>query len=257
MRGLNGPAILFLRHTLADIISNFLNGAGTGLASGINTSLSTLNTQNSLGTNSVYGKTDNSYSGCDMRATVTDSRTGSSKIIGNLATLSYSSHREVYPVRNLGSTMAKAYTRGQRTIAGTLVFSLFDRYALYDVAAVKSKYDRGVGESAFSLLGDQMAPFNVTCSFINETGNYSVLNIYGIQLIDEGQVMSINDIFIESTHSYVATNIDVMYPQAGGPLTVLPNLLNTGAIFNSGPGAVQQGVVPGPSVPLPSAPTSL
>jgi hypothetical protein len=210
-------------------LNDFLNN-GVPIGINSNTDLSFL-LNGVLPSNSAYAHTDHSYSGCDIRAIVTDSRTGSSKIIGNLATISYSIHREVMPVRSLGRTYPKAFTRGQRTIAGTLVFTIFDRYALYDVASVKSKYDRGVGESAHSLLGDQMAPFDVYCMFQNELGDVSQLNIYGIQLIDEGQVMSINDIFTESTHSYVAQDIDVMFPHSLGPIEEAPALLNPNSIF--------------------------
>jgi hypothetical protein len=169
-------------------------------------------------TSAIYGRNGTSYSGCDIRAVITDSRTGTSKIIGNIATLSYSIHREKFPVRGLGRTYAKDYTRGPRTIAGTMVFNIFDRYALYDVAAAKSKFDTGIGESANSLLGDQMAPFDINCVFMNELGDMSTLNLYGIELVDEGQVMSINDIYIESTHSFVARDIDVMFPYSQGAL---------------------------------------
>jgi hypothetical protein len=41
-------------------------------------------------------------------------------ILGNLQTISYSTFREVDPVRSLGKTYADAYTRGPRTVAGLL-----------------------------------------------------------------------------------------------------------------------------------------
>lgn len=189
---------------------------------------------------SIYARQNHSYSGCDIRAIATDNRTGSAKIIGNLSTISYSIHREVVPVRSLGRTYPKDFTRGPRTVAGTLVFTIFDRYALYDIASVKSKYDQGVGENAFSLLGDQMAPFDVNIVFQNELGDLSQMTIYGIQLVDEGQVMSINDIYTESTHSYVARDIDVMYPRSLGALKGSPALMNPNVIwrFDAGSGQV-------------------
>lgn len=202
-------------------------------------------------TNSVYRKNSTSYSGCDIRAVITDSRSGAAKIIGNLSTITYSIHREKMPVRSLGRTYPKDFTRGPRTIAGTLVFSIFDRYALYDVAAAKQKFDTGVGESAFSLLGDQMAPFDINCVFLNELGDISTLTIYGIELVDEGQVMSINDIYTESTHSYVARDIDVLYPYAQGKLESqkLP-FFNPNQVmsFNSGIQQVQSTTQPVPTL---------
>jgi hypothetical protein len=168
-----------------------------------------LGTQSSQLTSSSYINKNTSFSGCDIRATI---KVGDKiQVIGNLATLSYSIHREKFPVRALGFTFPKGVTRGPRTIAGTMVFNVFDRYALSDVMGAKGKLDRVQGDVATAMLGDQMLPFDVTCTFINELGVYSQLAITGIELIDEGQVMSINDIYIESTHSYIATGISVLH----------------------------------------------
>jgi hypothetical protein len=98
-----------------------------------------------------------------------------------------------------------------------MVFSVFDRYALWDIAKAKAKLDRSSGERAFSLLGDQMIPFDIVCMFINEQGRQSKLNVYGIELVDEGMVMSVNDIYTESTHTYRARDIDILMP-GGDPL---------------------------------------
>lgn len=228
-----------------------LNGFNVNSLQALNTGLAlTPNLQPLYPTaSSVYSRTSTSYSGCDIRAVATDSRTGASKVFANLSTLSYSIHREKFPVRALGSTYAKDYTRGPRTIAGTLVFTVFDKYALWDIAAAKAKYDTGIGESAHSLLGDQMAPFNISCVFTNELGDISTLTLYNVELVDEGQVMSINDIYIESTHSFVARDIDVMYPFSQGPLQPqnIPTL-NTNQVmsFNSGTNSVQSNTQPVP-----------
>lgn len=193
---------------MSDIISTFFDG-GTAAT---NPNLNGLNTLSS------YRAPKTSYSGCDIVVSVTDPRSGLIKIIGNLSTLAYSIHREKFPVRGLGRTYPKTYCRGPRTLAGTLVFSVFDRYALYDIASVKAKLDNGVGEDSYSLLGDQMSPFNITCSFINELGQYSVMHFRQVELVDESATLSINDIYIEEVHSFVCGDIDVMYPFGQGPL---------------------------------------
>ncbi len=191
-------------------------------------------------TQSAYNNRNRSYSGCDIRAVISDPFTGGIRIIGNLSTLSYSIHREKVPVRACGLTNPKGFTRGQRTIAGSLVFSIFDRYALYDIGKVRAKLDKGVGENSMSLLGDQFAPFDINCVFINEMGDISQLNIMNIELGDEGQVMSVNDIYTESTHSYVAQDIRVMWPNAGGPMSEKAPLLTDGGFFrfDAGSGSV-------------------
>lgn len=159
---------------------------------------------------------DTSYSGTDILAyvKVTDPRTNMTKmkLLGNIATLSYSIHREKFPVRTLGTTYPKKFVRGPRTIAGTMVFNVFDRYALYDVMDVKAALDTGMNENTHALLGDQMAPFDLTLYFRNETGNMSTMALYGVELVDEGQVQSVNDIYIESTHSFVAADIAILTP---------------------------------------------
>jgi hypothetical protein len=73
----------------------------------------------------------------------------------------------------------------------------------------------GLGEKSYSLLGDQMVPFDISCIFVNELGHQAQLNVYGIRLVDESQTMSINDIYTESVHSFIAEDIDVMYPGIG------------------------------------------
>jgi len=182
---------------------------------------------------SVYHRTNTSFSGCDIKAVV--SLEGRTRIIGNMSTLSYSIHREKFPVRALGYTYPKAWTRGPRTIAGTVVFTVFDRYALYDIAKAKATIDRSLGETALSLLGDQMAPFDIVCMFQNEYGRTSQLRLLDVELVDEGQTMSVNDIYTESTHSFVAGDIDVMFPTELGPMTAKRPFLSEGVanVFTS------------------------
>lgn len=186
-----------------------------------------------------YSRTNNSFSGCDMRAVIhTDGQAPTT--FGNLSTLTYSIHRERFPVRALGFTYPRGFTAGPRTIAGTLIFTIFDRYALWNIAQHKAKLDMSLGERGYSLLGDQMAPFDVSCVFINEYGHQAQLNLYGIRLVDESQTMSINDIYTESVHSFVAEDIDVMYPSlGGGPIRDSGLLvLDTAFKFDSGTGQV-------------------
>lgn len=165
----------------------------------------------------TWTRTNTSFSGCDIRAFVqaVDPHTGiqaPARQLGTIATLSYSIHREKFPVRTLGTTYPKAFTRGPRTIAGTLIFNIFDRYALWDILETKQSIDRGWNEDSHALLGDQITPFDITCTFMNEVGITSVLVLKSVELVDEGQVMSVNDIYIESTHSFVAADINTMAP---------------------------------------------
>lgn len=211
-----------------------------------NQGVGNLNLQNQfVQPTNTWTRANTSFSGCDIRAFVhaVDPTTGvqsSPKQLGNIATLSYSIHREKFPVRTLGTTYPKAFTRGPRTIAGTLIFNVFDRYALWDILESKAATDRGWNEDSHSLLGDQITPFDITCTFVNELGITSQLVLYGVELVDEGQVMSINDIYIESTHSFVAKDIATMTPAGiANPTSLNPTLPNTTYQFDSATQSVQ------------------
>lgn len=80
-----------------------------------------------------YSKTYTSFSGADIVVTF------SGIIIGSLQAVSYSVSREKAPVYTFGSPEPRSFARGKRGIAGTLVFTVFDRDAL--LTAFKSVYD--------------------------------------------------------------------------------------------------------------------
>ena len=73
---------------------------------------------------SEYTRTYTSFSGCDLVCTF------GSVVIGELQAISYSISREKAPVYTLGSAEPRSFSRGKRGIAGSLVFTSFDRDAL-------------------------------------------------------------------------------------------------------------------------------
>lgn len=189
---------------------------------------------------SEYSKTYSSFSGSDMVAYITlppEISDGSPLVIGNLQTLTYSIHREVLPVRALGSVNALGHTGGTVTIAGSMIFTMFDRNLVYDIQREVMKYLRdkadrtayqnniftysNLKEYNLDNVYDQyismplMPEFNIYVNAKNEytPGNYgSSLNIDGVVIVDEGQVMSIEDIITENTMSYMARNIRPLRP---------------------------------------------
>jgi hypothetical protein len=65
----------------------------------------------------------NSFSGVDIKAVF------GNMVIGELQAISYSVSREKAPLYTMGSADCRAYSRGKRGIAGTLIFLMFDRHA--------------------------------------------------------------------------------------------------------------------------------
>lgn len=159
-----------------------------------------------------YAIYNSSYSGCDMVATLNmTTYTGEtiSVVLGELQTLSYSIHNEKAPVRNLGSVNAVDYVTGPRTIAGSLVFAVFNQHWAANLMEEMEK--RNIMKDANrDYVTDSIPPFDIVCSMANEYGFQSYLVLSGVRVMNEGQVMSTQDIFIENTYQYVATDIRLL-----------------------------------------------
>jgi len=167
----------------------------------------------------------NSYSGADIYAiahyfdTSADADKAARRVIlGNIQTLTFSTHREKFPARALGHVGARGYTRGPRTIGGTMIFTVFNKSVLTELMQLDnmvetSSVDAGRGKTAGVdqiVLVDQIPPFDISILFANETGSLSKMAIYGVEMVNEGQTMSIEDLVTESVVSYVARHIDPM-----------------------------------------------
>lgn len=146
------------------------------------------------------------YSGADIMATITIKNTDKHKnalyVLGELQTLSYSTHMNRGAVRNLGNINVIDFTNGPRTIAGSLVFAVFNRHLIRPIIE-----QMGVNRE---MLPDELPPFDITITYANEYGHNSVMRIYGVRLVNEGQVCSVNDIYTENTYQYVAQNIELL-----------------------------------------------
>lgn len=163
-----------------------------------------------------------SFSGADTIATMiippimgpngTITSAGDVIDIGELQTISYSIHRENSPVRTLGHSNVRGFIKGGRTIAGSLIFTVFNEYAFYKIKQYRDYLARSNG--FFAPLADMLPPFDVVLTFFNEYGNASKMKIYGITIVDEGQTMSIDDLITEQTYTFMARGIQPMIHMA-------------------------------------------
>lgn len=131
------------------------------------------------------------------------------KILAELQTISISAYREKAPVRALGNVGVKGYTRGPRTIAGSMIFTVFDRNVLFELLDVSS-FD--ADDQFRAAIKDQLPPMDITIQFANEYGSLSRMSIYGVEFVSEGQTMSIEDIILEDVCQFVARDVDPMTP---------------------------------------------
>jgi hypothetical protein len=155
-----------------------------------------------------------SYSGADAVATLLIppiGQNGSTQddgeiiTLGELQTISYSIHRENTPIRILGRVNPKSFIKGSRTIAGSLIFTVFNEYAFYKI----KKYRELLGKQNgfFAPLADMLPPFDIILTFSNEYGQMSKMKILGVTIVDEGQTVSIDDLIIEQTYTFMARGI--------------------------------------------------
>jgi hypothetical protein len=181
-------------------------------------------------------QTYTTYSGCDIEAFI------ESSLIGNIQGVSFSVTREKAPVYVMGAADPVSFSRGKRGIAGSLIFTNFDRQALYDVmnnetldlsyyrkafdiAAGGRSYDlfstKGVdasksleGERVIANYEDQIPPFTITLSASNEYGGSSWMAIFGVEILNAGAGLSIDDIVSETQYTFVARSLVSWQPKS-------------------------------------------
>ena len=199
-------------------------------------------------TSSVFAKSYNSFSGVDIKAVFGNVE------VGELQAISYSITREKAPIYTMGSADPRAFSRGKRGIAGTLIFVVFDRHVLLgtlggyavggglkfqsDIDDIRPQFTSTNSmqsnltstsgrtaadtvqnqESPLSTVGsdqelagawyaDQIPPFDITLAAANEYGALAVMRIFGVELLNEGYGVSIDDIVSEQQHTYVCRTI--------------------------------------------------
>lgn len=193
----------------------------------------------------------NSYSGCDITVTASLPPINGNAInkyytLGSLQTLSISTHQDKRPVRSLGVVNAKDYVMGPRTIAGSMVFAVFNKHF-----ATEIMNDLGAGTGYNVVLPDEIPALNITVNFANEYGRMSRMAIYGVKIINEGQVMSINDLYTENTYQFVALGLEplnVNISTSGEPANTktTPNGYDSNALLGIDPMTGEQITVGSP-----------
>ncbi len=124
-------------------------------------------------------------------------------INGEIQTITVSSARSIAPVRTLGTVPPQGYTRGARTIAGTMIFSNL----LRDSFIEHYQQGRESGETDFqSFFVDQLPSFDIVLTAANEYGAIANSVIKGVTISNFGTTMSVDDMYMESTYTYVAEN---------------------------------------------------
>lgn len=190
---------------------------------------------------STFQKTYNSFSGVDMVVTF------GGKILGELQGISYTIQREKAPIYSMGEADPRSFSRSKRGIAGSIVFVVFDRSALLEAMRdrpyVANRYSIPEGfevadvnvdtiEIVPGVIGpavgsasptvsrialdkviaapnyiDQVLPFDIVVTASNEYGAVARMMIHGVEIMNVGSSLSINDITTDEACTYIATAV--------------------------------------------------
>jgi len=179
-----------------------------------------------------YTRSLSSLSGADIKASF------AGKEIGTLQGISYAIQREKAPIYVLGEVNPRAFSRGKRGIAGSMVFVMFDEHSLlgelitheggqyvnfikdkneFDPAVFRENRDVVLDPTGGDELTDwgkskafymdQIPPFDITVLGVNELGAAARLQIWGAECLNEGYGVSIDDMMSEMQSTYVCRHI--------------------------------------------------
>lgn len=137
------------------------------------------------------------------------------KVLAEIQTISLSIFRVKLPVRALGHTYVKGYSRGTVSIAGSMIFTMFNKNVWTEVletfnSSVDHSYRDEDPYNFTTVIPHQLPPMDITVSFANEYGNVSYLAIYGVEILNEGLTLSVNDLFPENTYTYTARDVSLV-----------------------------------------------
>lgn len=123
-------------------------------------------------------------------------------LLGSLSTISYSMMRDKKPVPIIGQVNVGGFTRGMRIYAGTMIFTMINQHWISDLREHVS-WLRNLNVTKV----DELPLFDLMIVCANEYGAAMQMFIYGVDLTDEGQILSVEDILTENTFSFVARDI--------------------------------------------------
>lgn len=150
-------------------------------------------------------------------------------------TVSYSVHRAKTPVYNLGQPILDGFGIGKKYVAGSMITIAYDQDEISDFISntLKKVNENDAGNQRFTrsaleiealndptqrlstkhihtIMRDDLTPFNIHLIMSEENYGDERLRrivIYGANFINNGQVMSIEDIVTENTLSFIGKDI--------------------------------------------------
>jgi hypothetical protein len=125
--------------------------------------------------------------------------------LGTIALLSVSTHRDKFPVVTFGHVNPRGFTSGPRTIGGSLIFQTMDRSVWANLMQWRTdNKTRRFPQDISRGYPDDLPPFDIHISFVNEYGHVATKSILGITILDEAETWSLEDLQPNASYSYLA-----------------------------------------------------
>lgn len=153
----------------------------------------------------------------------------------NLQAITVSTFRAKRQVRALGHVGSRGIVRGTRTCGGTLILTEFSQDVFWRMISGQDPVpgsDYNTGDDGAAVLPDQLVPFDILLLFNNEAGHMAYRMIYEVELVTNGVVYSIQDMYNESTLSFLCTDVSPLIPLP--PVVVGDSTFDDGAANKSG-----------------------
>lgn len=129
----------------------------------------------------------------------------------HLSAINLSQNRAHYPVTGLGNRGIRGFTKGQKMVAGSLIFSGSAGGAFSETF---KKYQQWNGFSDFEAQftsPHELPPIDLIVSMVNERGNSLMLIIKQMVFVDSGQSIDVNNPPLNEAYSFMAANASHFY----------------------------------------------
>lgn len=142
--------------------------------------------------------------------------------LGSLVSISYSVYRDKSPVFLCGNNSISGFAIGNKYVAGSMVLNMFleDEISSFVNEKIKGVLGRKkldtINKQLHSFIKDDLLSFNISIIFTSEYhDDATAIRIYGATFVNNGQVMSVEDLVTENTLSFVAQSLKEQHTLAG------------------------------------------
>jgi hypothetical protein len=123
----------------------------------------------------------------------------------DLQTITISSTSSLLPVRRIGEKKPISYSTGARTFAGSMIFTVINKDPFMELFSLDTLNQSATNDGSWHI--DSMPPLDCAIIAQNETGGLAVQVIHGIRFTNWGTTYSIDDMYVESSYTYIAEHV--------------------------------------------------